>query len=214
VNPFPIILSSPSGGGKTTIARLLLDRRNDVGYSVSCTTRLPRDGERDGRDYYFLTREEFQAKQDAGDFAEFAEVHRNLYGTLKTEIRRVLGEGKHVIMDIDVQGARQIKTVFPTAVSVFVLPPSGEVLLDRLRKRKSESPQQLVVRLHSALRELRAVEEYEYVVVNDDLDHAVLRVGSILDAEVVSQSRIEGLRRSVASLIHRLESEVELHSSS
>jgi guanylate kinase len=214
VNPFPIILSSPSGGGKTTIARLLLDRRNDVGYSVSCTTRLPRDGERDGRDYYFLTREEFQAKQDAGDFAEFAEVHRNLYGTLKTEIRRVLGEGKHVIMDIDVQGARQIKTVFPTAVSVFVLPPSGEVLLDRLRKRKSESPQQLVVRLHSALRELRAVEEYEYVVVNDDLDQAVLRVGSILDAEVVSQSRIEGLRRSVASLIHRLESEVELHSPS
>jgi guanylate kinase len=214
VNPFPIILSSPSGGGKTTIARLLLDRRNDVGYSVSCTTRLPRNGERDGRDYYFLTREEFQAKQDAGDFAEFAEVHRNLYGTLKTEIRRVLGEGKHVIMDIDVQGARQIKTVFPTAVSVFVLPPSGEVLLDRLRKRKSESPQQLVVRLHSALRELRAVEEYEYVVVNDDLDQAVLRVGSILDAEVVSQSRIEGLRRSVASLIHRLESEVELHSPS
>jgi guanylate kinase len=214
VNPFPLILSSPSGGGKTTIARELLHRRNDVGYSVSCTTREARPGEVEGNDYYFLTREAFLQKRDAGEFAECAEVHENLYGTLKSEIQRVLSVGRHVILDIDVQGARQIQASFPQAVTVFVLPPSGDVLLDRLRARKSESPQQLVIRLHSALDELRAVEEYEYVVVNDDLDEAVRRVGSIVDAEVVSQVRVAGLRQNVEALIRHLESEVDHQSKS
>jgi guanylate kinase len=211
-NPFPIILSAPSGGGKTTIARQLLERRSDLGYSVSCTTRSPRPGEKDGTDYHFLPRAEFVERQAAGEFAESAEVHGNLYGTLRSEINRVLGGGKHVVMDIDVQGARQMMAAFPESVTVFVLPPSGEVLLDRLRKRKTESPQQLVARLNSALRELRAVEEYEYVVVNDDLDHAVQRVGSILDAEVVSRERVSGLRHQVEALIQRLESEIDHHS--
>jgi guanylate kinase len=214
VNPFPLILSSPSGGGKTTIARLLLDRRNDVGYSVSCTTRSPRPGEQEGRDYYFLDRDVFLAKRAAGDFAECAEVHGNLYGTLRSEIARVLGNGRHVVMDIDVQGARQLRKAFPKTVTVFVLPPSGEVLLNRLRARKTESPQELAARLDSALQELRAVEEYEYVVVNDDLDQAVQRVGAILDAEVVSQERVEGLRHSVETLIRRLQAEIDTQSSS
>jgi guanylate kinase len=214
VNPFPIILSSPSGGGKTTIARHLLERRRDVGYSVSCTTRAPRPREVDGKDYYFLTRDEFVKRRLAGDFAESAEVHGNLYGTLRSEIARVLGKGQHVIMDIDVQGARQIREAFPSSVTVFVLPPSGEVLLERLRKRKTESPQQLVSRLNSALQELRAVEEYEYVVVNDDLDDAIQDVGAILDAEVLSRERVSGLRQQVEQLIHRLEAEVDHHSSS
>jgi guanylate kinase len=213
VNPFPIILSAPSGGGKTTIARHLLKVRSDVGYSVSCTTRAPRPREVDGKDYYFLTRDEFVRRRLAGDFAESAEVHGNLYGTLRSEIARVLGNGQHVIMDIDVHGARQIREAFPTSVTVFVLPPSGEVLLERLRNRKTESPRQLVSRLNSALQELRAVEEYEYVVVNDDLDHAVQRVGAILDAEVVSRDRVSGLRQQVKQLIHRLEAEVDHHSS-
>ena len=214
MNPFPIILSAPSGGGKTTIARHLLERRSDVGYSVSCTTRAPRPREVNGKDYYFLSHDEFVRRRLAGDFAESAEVHGNLYGTLRSEIDRVLGRGQHVIMDIDVQGARQIREAFPASVTVFVLPPSGEVLLERLRKRKTESPQQLVSRLNSALRELRAVEEYEYVVVNDDLDRAVERVGAILDAEVVSRERVSGLRQQVEQLIHRLEAEVDHHSSS
>jgi guanylate kinase len=214
VIPFPLILSAPSGGGKTTIARHLLERRNDVGYSVSCTTRAPRAGEADGKDYYFLTRDQFLAKRTAGEFAECAEVHGNLYGTLKSEIERILSLGKHVVMDIDVQGARQMKAAFPTSVTVFVLPPSGEVLLERLRARKSESPQQLVTRLNSALEELRAVDEYGYVVINDDLDHAVRRVGAIVDAEVVSQARVAGLRHSVEALIKRLESEVDHQSKS
>lgn len=213
MNPFPIILSSPSGGGKTTIARHLLELRGDVGYSVSCTTRAPRPREVDGKDYYFLTHDEFLRRRLAGDFAESAEVHGNLYGTLRSEIARVLGNGQHVIMDIDVQGARQIREAFPTSVTVFVLPPSGEVLLERLRNRKTESPRQLVSRLNSALQELRAVEEYEYVVVNDDLEHAVQRVAAILDAEVVSRERVSGLRQQVKQLIHRLEVEVDHHSS-
>lgn len=212
--PFPLILSAPSGGGKTTIAHQLLERRNDVGYSISCTTRAPRGGEVDGKDYYFLSPEQFLAKRAAGEFAESAEVHGNLYGTLKSEIQRVLGAGKHVIMDIDVQGARQMVAAFPASVTVFVLPPSGEVLLERLKNRKSESPQQLVTRLHSALQELRAVEEYEYVVVNDDLAQAVQRVGSILDAEVVSRERVAGLRHSVEALIRHLETEVDHQSKS
>ena len=213
MNPFPIILSAPSGGGKTTIARELLGRRKDIGYSVSCTTRQPRPGERDGVDYHFLTHDEFVRRRVAGEFAESADVHGNLYGTLRSEIARVLESGRHVIMDIDVQGARQLRQAFPASVTVFVLPPSGEVLLDRLRARKTESPEQLVARLHSALQELRAVEEYEYVIVNDDLDHAVQRVSSILDAEVVSRERVQGLENQVQQLIRRLNNEIDHHSS-
>ena len=210
---FPIILSAPSGGGKTTIARQLLRRRSDLGYSVSCTTRMPRQGETNGTDYHFLTRDEFLRRRDAGEFAECAEVHGNLYGTLRSEISRILKSGLHVIMDIDVQGARQIRKAFPDTVTVFVLPPSGEVLLDRLRRRKTESPEQLVARLHSALQELRAVEEYEYVVINDELDRAVLSVSAILDAEVVSRERVSGLRNQVEMLISRLEAEIDHQSS-
>jgi guanylate kinase len=213
VNPFPIILSAPSGGGKTTIAKQLLALRDDVGYSVSCTTRAPRPGEIDGTDYYFLTHEEFARRQKAGDFAEFANVHGNMYGTLRSEISRVLSTGRHVIMDIDVQGARQFQQAFPQSVTIFVLPPSGEVLLDRLRNRKTESPQQLAARLDSALQELRAVEEYEYVVVNDNLERAVVNVGSILDAELFSRDRVSGLMHQVEELIKRLEAEIDHHSS-
>jgi guanylate kinase len=180
---------------------------------VSCTTRAPRPGERDGTDYYFLSRDEFVRRRRAGDFAESAEVHGNLYGTLRSEIARVLGTGRHVVMDIDVQGARQFRSAFPQAVTVFVLPPSAEVLLERLRNRKTESPQQLAARLDSALEELRAVEEYEYVVINDDLERAVQSVGSILDAELFSRERVSGLRNQVETLIRRLEAEIDHHSS-
>jgi guanylate kinase len=213
VSTFPMILSAPSGGGKTTIARELLRQRSDIGYSISCTTRAPRPGETNGTDYHFLTREEFLRRRAAGEFAESAEVHGNLYGTLRSEIARVMAGGRHVIMDIDVQGARQLRQAFPDAVTVFVLPPSGEVLLTRLRSRKTESPAQLVSRLHSALQELRAVGEYEYVVVNDELEAAVRRVGAILDAEVVSRERVTGLAEQVQALIERLDNEIDHHSS-
>jgi guanylate kinase len=210
---FPVILSAPSGGGKTTIARALLARRHDLGYSVSCTTRAPRAGEVHGKDYYFLSRREFVDRQTRGEFAESAEVHGNLYGTLQAEVDRVLAGGRHVMMDIDVQGALQFRRTFPESVTVFVLPPSGEVLLDRLRDRDTETGTQLVARLQSALQELQAVDEYQYVVVNDDLDTAVELVSSIIDAEVASRDRVADLRHQVTQLIERLEREIENHSS-
>ena len=206
--PFPIILSSPSGGGKTTIARELLARRDDIGYSVSCTTRLPRSGETDGKDYYFLSRGEFEAARERGDFAEWAEVHGRLYGTLRREVDRVLRSGRHVLMDIDVQGALQFHGAFPQSVLVFVLPPSADVLLTRLKARKTESREALLTRLRSALDELRAVDQYEYVVVNDDLAQAVARVGAIVDAEVARHERAEGLGTRVLALVRELEREL------
>ena len=206
---FPVILSAPSGGGKTTIAREVLRRRDDIGYSVSCTTRTPRPGEVDGKDYYFLSRAEFARKRDRGEFAESAEVHGNLYGTLRSEVERVLASGRHVMMDIDVQGAAQFRRVFPQSVTIFVLPPSADVLLDRLRGRQTESKEQLAARLSSALQELQAVDEYEYVVVNDALELAVQRVESIIDAEFVNRERVKGLRHQVAELVQHLEAEIE-----
>jgi guanylate kinase len=209
VSPFPVILSAPSGGGKTTIARMLLGRRPDLGYSVSCTTRAPRTGEAQGRDYYFMSRAEFIAKREQGAFAESAEVHGNLYGTLRAEVERVMSGGKHVVMDIDVQGAVQFVRAFPLSVTIFILPPSAEVLLERLRGRNTESSAQLAARLQSALQELQQVDEYEYVVINDDLERAVASVESIIDAEVVSRERLKNLRQQVGLLIERLEQEIE-----
>lgn len=211
-NTFPIILSAPSGGGKTTIAKALLKRRADLGYSVSCTTRAPRAGEVPGRDYYFMSRAEFIAERESRAFAESAEVHGNLYGTRRSEVKRVLSTGKHVVMDIDVQGATQFVRVFPDTVTIFILPPSAEVLLDRLRGRQTESPAQLAARLQSALQELQQVEAYEYVIVNDDLERAVASVESIIDAEIVSRGRVKNLREQVAALIERLEQEIENNS--
>ncbi|HEX5972578.1 MAG TPA: guanylate kinase [Gemmatimonadaceae bacterium] len=205
---FPMILSAPSGGGKTTIARALLARRPDLGYSVSCTTRTPRPNEQPGRDYYFMTRSEFLAERERGAFAESAEVHGNLYGTLRSEVERVLAGGRHVVMDIDPQGARQFVRAFPQTVTIFILPPSAEVLLDRLRARKTENPVELAARLTSALQELQAVDEYQYVVVNDDLERAVAGVSSIVDAEVMSRTRVKDLRQQVGQLIERLEQEI------
>ena len=208
MNPFPVILSAPSGGGKTTIARELLRKRSDLGYSVSCTTRAPRVGEVNGKDYYFLSRAEFEQKRDAREFAESADVHGNMYGTLRSEVQRVLAAGKHVVMDIDVQGAQQFTRVFPDSVTIFVLPPSAETLLERLRQRQTESREQLASRLQSALQELQSVDLYQYVVVNDDLSKAVGRVSAIIDAEVVRRERVAGLKHQVSTLVQRLEQEL------
>lgn len=209
MNAFPIIVSAPSGTGKTSIAKALLARRKDLGYSVSCTTRPPRPGEIPGTDYYFLSRSEFVAKREEGEFAESAEVHGNLYGTLRSEVLRVLNSGRHVLMDIDVQGAAQFTRVFPHSVTVFVLPPTADALLERLKQRKTESLQETADRLQSALQELQSVDEYEYVVVNDDLSQAVERVEAIVDAEVASRKRVTALRTQVAMLIENLESEIQ-----
>ncbi len=211
---FPVILSAPSGGGKTSIAHRLLEEREDVGYSVSCTTRPARHGEREGTDYYFLSPDQFLRQQARGDFAESAEVHGHMYGTLRSEVQRVLSAGKSVIMDIDVQGALQFRRVFPDAVLVFILPPSAEQLLERLRARGTENAHSLAARLASALVELKAVHEYQYVVVNDELQRATRRVSGIIDAEGLRRERLRGLTTEVRAMIEHLEREVRSYSNS
>ena len=189
-----------------------MTQRSDVGYSVSCTTRLPRSGEVDGRDYYFLSTGEMLAARERGEFAESAEVHGKLYGTLRREVERVLGSGKHVLMDIDVQGAEQFVKSFPRSVLVFVLPPSANVLMTRLMARKTESGEALRVRLASALKELQAIEAYDYVVVNDNLDHAVAAVSSIIDAETFRRDRVGGIEEQVQELVDELTREIDKRS--
>lgn len=201
------MLSSPSGGGKSTIARHLLEAREDVVYSVSATTRPRRAGETDAREYHFLDRAEFERRVAAGDFVEWAEYGGNLYGTLCAEVERGLRSGRHVVLDIEVAGSRQVRQRFPQAVQVFVLPPSAAALAQRLRGRNTEDPAAVAQRLLIAGRELEAAREYEYVVVNDDVVDAVSQVAAILDVESRRVRRItnletvlDKLRRDLAGL--------------
>ena len=205
---FPIVLSAPSGAGKTTIARRLLAERGDVGYSVSCTTRAPRPGEIDGVDYHFLSTDDFARRRTAGEFAETAEVHGRPYGTLRSEVQKVLTAGRHVMMDIDVQGAAQFSRAFPQSALIFIIPPSIEVLVERLTRRGSEDRAELLNRLRSAQAELHEIGRYHYVVVNDDLDRAVARVSAIIDAEMARRERAPALDEQVADLIATLEQKI------
>jgi len=200
VRPLLLVLSSPSGGGKTSIARQLLAERSDVGYSVSATTRAPRAEEQPGRDYHFLSRSEFERRVLAGEFLEHAAYGGNLYGTLRAEIERILAAGRHAVLDIEVEGARQIRQTLPEAVQVFVLPPSGNELIRRLEGRRTEDRAAVRHRLDRADEELAAVGEYDYAIVNDDLKHAVTQVSAILDAEMRRVGRQDGLEEFVASL--------------
>jgi len=209
---FPIILSSPSGGGKTTIAQKLLAARRDVGYSVSCTTRPARDGEKDGRDYHFRSLKDFRRGQAAGEFAESAEVHGHLYGTLRSEVARVLSSGKHVIMDIDVQGSRQFAAAFPDSVLIFILPPSAEALIARLEARGTEEPKSLIRRFRSAIDELKAIDLYQYVVVNDEVDSAVAAISSIIEAEGLKRSRDGALDAQVSELMTGIQRAIDHYS--
>lgn len=206
--PFPLVLSAPSGAGKTTIARILLDRRGDVGYSVSCTTRAPRPGEVDGVDYHFLTRERFDAAVERGEFAEWAEVHGRMYGTLVREVRAVMDRGQHVMLDIDVQGARQVVQRFMDAVTIFVVPPSAEALVARLAGRNTETTEMLALRLKNAVRELEEAEHYQHVVVNDSLEDAVARVGAIIDEETLKRERLPALGADVRRVVGRIQQEL------
>lgn len=210
--PFPVILSSPSGGGKTTIAHRLLIERGDVGYSVSCTTRPPREGEVQGKDYHFLTEAEFVKGQRNGDFAESAEVHGHMYGTLRAEVERVLSSGRHVIMDIDVQGAQQFATAFPKSVLIFILPPSADVLVERLRIRGTEDSDSLIRRFKSAKDELKAIDLYQYVIVNDEIDSAVAAVSSIINAEGLSRSRNPNFGARVEELMNGIQRAIDQYS--
>ncbi len=206
MRPFLLVLSSPSGGGKSTIAGRLLQTHRDLGYSISATTRAPRENERDGQHYHFLTAAEFERRRSRGDFLEWAEFGGHLYGTLQSEVDRVLSSGKIALLDIEVEGARQVRKQDADAVFVFILPPSAEVLVQRLTGRRTDAPEAVARRIHRAAEELKAAREYDYVVVNDDLDHAVTQVAAILAAESVRGSRLD---RGLNERLDRLWRDVE-----
>ena len=181
MTPRIVILSAPSGGGKTVVTKELISRHPELfGYSVSATTRPPRPGEVDGQAYRFLTRKDFEGKRDAGEFLETAEYAGELYGTLRSEVESVLRRGLNVVLDIEVNGAQQVRRQYPDAITVFLQPPSAVVLLERLRGRQTESAQAMARRVEIAQQELAASTAYQHMVVNEDLDLTVNRVLAIV----------------------------------
>jgi guanylate kinase len=174
-----LLISGPSGSGKSTICKRLLDDERVV-FSVSATTRPMRAGEVDGKDYYFLSSEEFRVRAEAGDFIEFAEVYGNLYGTLRKPMNVALDAGKVYLVEIDVQGALQIKALGIAGLYVFIAPPDMEVLRQRLVNRGTESPEVLERRLGKAEDEFRERVKYDHIVINDDLERAVAEVRQLV----------------------------------
>jgi guanylate kinase len=170
--PKVFVITGPSGVGKGTLIRGLLERIPELELAVSATTRAPRPGEEDGVDYHFLTPEQFEARVQAGDFVEHAHYSGNRYGTLRAELEHRLADGADVVLEIEVQGARQVRATMPDAVAVFIAPPSLEALRARLLKRGTDSAEQVAERLRTAEGELEAQPEFAHVVVNDRLDQA------------------------------------------
>jgi guanylate kinase len=192
-----IVVSSPSGGGKGTLIRRVLKEVPDLGYSVSFTTRSPREGETHGRDYFFVSLAEFETKAAAGHFLEWARVHGNFYGTAHAQVERELTEGRDIILEIDVQGASSVRQLVPDAVSVFILPPTFEVLRARLTARGSERPDDLALRLSNARLEVEHYREFDYVIVNDEVERAASQMASIVYAERARCERQKQVARRV-----------------
>jgi len=194
------VLSSPSGAGKSTIARMLLQADDDIALSVSATTRPMRDGEVDGRDYHFVSDEKFEQMSANGEFLEYALVFGRRYGTLKSEVVKSIEAGCDVLLDIDWQGTQQLKQVDPDIVRVFILPPSMDELERRLRARGTDSEEVIAGRMARAAAEISHWAEYDYVLVNDDAAVCLERVHTILRAERLRASRRIGLLDFVRSL--------------
>jgi len=170
-----VIFSAPSGAGKTTIVQHLLERGLNLEFSVSATSRAPRNGEKNGIDYFFMSAEEFRRKIKKGDFIEWEEVyHNHYYGTLKSEIERIRGNGNHVIFDVDVVGGLNLKSIFGRdAISVFIMPPSIKELESRLRSRATDNEEKIIMRINKANSEIGMAGEFDHVIINDDLDRAI-----------------------------------------
>ena len=181
-----LVICAPSGAGKTTLIKRLMAEMPGFCFSVSCTTRAPRAGEVEGRDYFFLDREEFITRRNNGFFAEWAEVHGNFYGTPLEHTEKVLASGQDLLFDIDVQGAAQLKKSLPGAYFVFILPPSRTVLRQRLANRSTETPESLEKRLNNAGKEIREAFWFDACVVNDDLAKAFAELQSVVCAARLS----------------------------
>jgi guanylate kinase len=183
------IITSPSGGGKGTLIREVLRGVPGVGYSVSFTTRAPRAGEEHGKHYYFVSRAEFEKKIAENEFLEWATVHGNLYGTSRAQVESELNLGRDIILEIDVQGAETVKKLRPESVGVFILPPSFDVLRERLNARQTETPADLQTRLRNSAQEVRRWREFDYVIINDELTRAARDLQAVFLAERLRRGR-------------------------
>ncbi|WP_343214952.1 guanylate kinase [Desulfurobacterium sp.] len=186
-----IVISAPSGTGKTTLVNMLMRSFPQIEFSISCTTRKPRPGEVDGKDYYFISLEEFEKKIEKNELLEWAEVYGNFYGTPKDKVLKALNEGKDVLLDIDTQGALQVKKNYPEAVLIFILPPSLKELERRLRSRGTEDEETIEKRLLIARRELSLATRYDYIIINDRLQEAFEKLKSIVTAERWKTQRVK-----------------------
>jgi guanylate kinase len=175
------VIAAPSGAGKTSLLRALMRRRPGLEFSVSCTTRKPRPGERDGKDYHFIDREGFERLEAAGEFVEHANVFGNLYGTRRSVVEAALAEGRDLILEIDWQGARQVREHLPDAVQIFILPPSRAELEARLRRRGSDSGEAIERRLKESTLEMSHWRDFDYVIVNRDFDTSLAELEAIVD---------------------------------
>ena len=186
-----VVVSGPSGCGKSSIDQLLIKTRKNITMSISDTTRKIRGEEKDGIDYNFISKEKFLENIENDKYLEYATVHSHYYGTPKKNIDKFLKDGIDVILEIDIEGARKVKEKCPNAVFIFIMPPSMEILKERLVNRKTESKEQLVERFKNAYKEINEVTKYNYVIVNDDLNETLLKMNSILECERCRVDRIE-----------------------
>jgi guanylate kinase len=183
------IISGPSGAGKGTIRERLFKILDGLSYSISCTTRLPREGEKNDKDYHFISEDEFQRHIDNGDFLEWAGVHGHHYGTLKSDVEKVLSQGKDMFLEIDVQGALQVKKKIPDAVTIFIAPPSLDVLEQRLRGRHTESEHDIELRLRNARKEMEKSSKYDFTLVNDNIERAVTELANFVKQHRCNKER-------------------------
>jgi guanylate kinase len=185
------IISAPSGAGKTTLCRTIIKPAGGIRQSVSFTSRGPRKGESNDVDYTFISEPEFRKMIDAGDFVEWAVVHGNLYGTSRQRLADIMDGGDDVMLDIDTQGARQIKQSYPGGVFIFILPPSMRVLRERLESRKTNTPEDIENRLRRAMDEIRDYTMYDYVIVNDILEESVMKLEAIITSERLRCGKVD-----------------------
>lgn len=178
-----LVLSGPSGAGKGTICEQLLNKRKDLAYSVSATTRTPRKGEVDGKDYFFVSTDRFKEMIAKNELLEYAEIYGNYYGTPRSYVMGILNQGRDVVLEIDPQGALQIKENFPDGVFVFIVPPSLDELTSRIYKRGTDSEEVIRRRLNAATSELAYASKYDYIIINDEVEKATAKVSNIIDAE-------------------------------
>lgn len=175
------VISAPSGAGKSTLCKMLLERFPDIRFSVSHTTRMPRPGETEGKDYYFIGKDEFIKGTESGRWAEWAEVHGNFYGSAADVLNKILNAGNDILLDIDVQGTLQILRRYPESITIFILPPSFEILRDRLQSRSTDSPETIAGRLSNAEKEMAQKDRYRHIIINDRLPEAAQELISLIE---------------------------------